>query len=67
MTRAQVAVGLFSVTSTMSFIVALIPVLKGGSMNVVLLGTGVVFLAIAIASAKRLRSSKNSPPEQPDR
>ena len=62
MTRAQVAVGLFSVTSAISFIAALIPVLKGGSMNVVFLGSGVVFLAIAIANAKRMRSSKDGPP-----
>ena len=62
MTRAQVAVGLLSLTSIISFIAALLPVLKGGSINVVFLGAGVVFLAIAIANAKRLRSSKSGPP-----
>ena len=62
MTRAQVAVGLLSLTSIISFIAALLPVLKGGSINVVFLGAGVVFLAIAIANAKRQRSSKSGPP-----
>ena len=62
MTRAKVAVGLASFTSIVSFIAALIPALKGGRMNVVCLGSGVVFLAIAIANAKRMRSSEGSPP-----
>ena len=62
MTRAKVAVGLASFTSIISFIAALTPVLKGGRMNVVFLGSGVVFLAVAIANAKRMRSSKGGPP-----
>ncbi len=31
-------------------------------MNVVFLGCGVVFLAVAIANAKRMGSSKGGPP-----
>ena len=62
MTRAKVAVGLASLTSIISFIAALIPVLKGDRMNVVFLGSGVVFLAVAIATAKRMRSSKGGSP-----
>ena len=62
MTRAKVAVGLASFTSIISFIAALVPVLKGGRMNVVFLGSGVVFLAVAIANAKRIRSAKGGPP-----
>lgn len=55
-------VGLFVVVSLLSFIAALIPVLKGEQMNVVFLGTGVVFLVIAIASAKKARTANNDPP-----
>ena len=62
MNRAKVAVGLFSFTSLISFIAAVIPVLKGGRTNVVFLGSGVVFLAVAIANLKRMRSSKDGPP-----
>jgi hypothetical protein len=62
MTRAKVAVGLLSFTSVISFIAALIPVLEGGRMNVLFLGFGVVFLGVAIANAKRMRSSKGGPP-----
>ena len=53
MTRAKVAVGLVSLAGIVSFIAALIPLLKGGRMNVDFLGTGVVFMAVAIAIAKR--------------
>lgn len=62
MTRAKVAVGLFAVVSILSFVAALIPVLKGGPMNVVFLGSGVVFLIVAIASAKKARTASNDPP-----
>ncbi len=62
MTRAKVAVGLVSLTSIVSFIAALIPLLKGGRMNADFLGSGVVFMAVAIAIAKRKPSSKGGPP-----
>jgi len=62
MTRAKVAVGLFAITSIISFIAALIPVLKGGRINVTFLGAGVVFLVIAIANAKKMRRSSAGPP-----
>lgn len=62
MTRAKVAVGLITITSIISFIAALIPVLKGDPMNVAFLGSGVVFLVIAIASAKKMRRSNGRPP-----
>jgi hypothetical protein len=62
MTRAKVAVGLFAITSIISFIAALIPVLKGGRMHLVFLGAGVVFLVIAIANAKKMRPSSDGPP-----
>jgi hypothetical protein len=62
MTRAKLAVALFAVVSTISFVAALIPVLKGDRMNVVFLGSGVVFLIVAIASAKKSRRVGDSPP-----
>lgn len=61
MTRAKVAIGLFAITSIISFIAALIPVLKGGRINGVFLGTGAIFLAIAIANAKKMRRTGGGP------
>jgi hypothetical protein len=49
-------------TSIISFIAALIPGLKGGRINGVFLGTGVIFLAITIANAKKMRRSGDGPP-----
>lgn len=62
MTRAKVAVGLVAITSIISFIAALIPVLMGDPMNVIFLGSGVIFLAVAIALAKKMRRSSGGPP-----
>lgn len=62
MTRAKVAVGLCAATSILSFISALIPVLEGGQMNLLFLGSGVVFLGVAVAIAKRARSASSGPP-----
>ena len=62
MTRAKVAVGLFATTSIISFIAAVIPVLKGGRPNGAFLGIGVIFLSITIAKEKSMRSSKGGPP-----
>ena len=64
MTRAKVGVWLFAAVSVLSFVVALIRVLKGEQANAVLLGNGVIFLAIAVASAKRARArqARTRPP-----
>ena len=62
MTRARVAIGLCAITSIISFVAALIPVLKGGRINGVFLGAGVIFLAITIANAKKMRRSGDGPP-----
>jgi hypothetical protein len=62
MTRAKAALGLFAITSIISFIAALIPFLKGGRINGVFLGSGVIFLAVTIANAKRMRRSSDGPP-----
>ena len=62
MTRAKAAVGFFIVVSLLSITAALIPVLKGGQMNVTFLGSGVVFLVVAIASAKKARTASKEPP-----
>ena len=62
MTRAKVGVWLFASVSVVSFIAALIPVLKGEQANFVFLGNGVLFLVIAVASARKARGvTKGSP------
>ncbi len=64
MNRAKVAVGLFTFVSVLSFIAALIPVLKGGRMNLTFLGSGIVWLVIAVAFAKKARTpGSGSDPE----
>jgi hypothetical protein len=60
MPRPKVVVGLFAVVSILSFVAALVPVLKGDRMNVVFLGSGVVFLVIAIVTAKKMRRAGDS-------
>jgi hypothetical protein len=62
MTRAKVAVWLFAAVSILSFITALILVLKGKQANAVLLGNGVIWLVIAVASAKKARRASKGPP-----
>jgi uncharacterized membrane protein len=62
MTRQKAGVWLFAATSVISFIAALIPVVKGEEPNGVFLGVGAVFLVIAIASARRGRSGGDGPP-----
>jgi hypothetical protein len=62
MTRAKVAVWLFAAVSVLSFGAALIPVLKGEQANAVFLGNGVLFLVIAVASAKKARAAGKGPP-----
>ena len=62
MTRTRVAFWLFAVTSILSFLAALLPVLKGEDINVASLGGGVIFLAIALATAKRARTASTTPP-----
>lgn len=62
MTRAKVAVWLFAAVSVLSFIAALIPVLKGEQANAVFLGTGVIWLVIAVAGAKKARGASKGPP-----
>ena len=61
MTRAKTGVWLFAAVSVVSFIAALIPVLKGEQANFVFLGNGVVFLVIALASVRKARAVKGPP------
>lgn len=62
MTRAKVGVWLFTAVSIISFIAALIPVLKGEQANGVLLFAGVLWLALAIATSRQARTASKSPP-----
>lgn len=56
MSRVNTAVWLFGITSVLCFVAALIPMVKGGDMNVVMLGVAVVFLVIAAVSARKPRT-----------
>ena len=63
MAQVKMAVWGFAVVSVLCFITAVIPVLKGGSPNVVFLACGVVFLIVAAAAhAKNTRTDNNAPP-----
>jgi uncharacterized membrane protein len=62
LTKQKAGVWLFAATSVISFIAALIPVVKGEGPNGVFLGSGTVFLVIAIASARKSRVRGNGPP-----
>ena len=61
MTKQQAGVWLFATVSTISFIAALTPVVKGEGPSGVFLGVGTVFLVIAIATARKARGSKGPP------
>ena len=62
MTRTTMIVGFLALVSVLSFVAALIPLLKGGHMNVAFLGAGVVFLIVAVVNAKKARPPSNGPP-----
>jgi len=62
MTRAKVAVYLFAAVSALSFLVALLLVLKGRQAGAALIGNGVIWLVIAIASAKKAGRDSKGPP-----
>jgi hypothetical protein len=60
--QQRFAAWLFAATSIVCFMVALIPVLKGGPPHIVLLGSGTVFLVIAIVIARMTGAGGNAPP-----
>ena len=62
MTRARVVVGFFAVVSVLSFTAASLPVFKGGGTNVTFGGSGLVFLIVAVANAKKARADAAKPP-----
>ena len=66
MTRAKVVAGLFAVVAILTFIAALIPVLKGERLNFTYLGAGIVFLVVAGANAaaerRKMKKTNNVPP-----
>jgi hypothetical protein len=61
MTKQKAAVWLFATVGIISFIAALIPVVKGEGPSGVSLGLGTVFLVIAIATARKARGGKGPP------
>lgn len=62
MSRAKAAIWLFGGVSAISFVAALIPVLKGNAANGVLIFSGIVWLVLAIAAARRTRTDRTTPP-----
>ena len=62
MSRTKVAVWLFGAIGIVFLIAALIPVLKGGDLKAVFLVLGLVWLVIALASAKKARGGSKGPP-----
>lgn len=62
MSRGRRSVWLFATVGAISFIAALVPVFKGGAPSAVFLGSGIVFLIVAIASGKKARARSGDPP-----
>lgn len=62
MNRARVALWMFATVCVLSLVAALIPLLKGKSPNVVALGSAIVWLVIAIATARKSRAARKTPP-----
>ena len=62
MNRARVAIWMSATACFLSLVAALIPLLKGRSPNVALLGAALVWLVIAIAIARKSRMAKKTPP-----
>jgi len=62
MNRTRVAIWIFAATSVLSLVAALIPILKGGSLNFAFLGIALLWFVIAMAVAKQSRKAKNTPP-----
>lgn len=62
MNRAKAALWLFAGVSIISFIVALIPVVKGNAPNGALLFSGIIWLVLAIATARKTRTDRSTPP-----
>lgn len=59
--RRKVAVWLFTATSIISFIAALIPVFKGEGPRGASIAIGTLFLVLAIVSARGPRTGGDSP------
>lgn len=61
MTQNRAGVWLFGVASLFAFVAGLLPLLKGGRLNVTFLSVGVVFLVLTAAALKKDRSDGNPP------
>jgi hypothetical protein len=58
MNQKRLVTWLFFVVAALSLIAAFIPLARGGPMNVVFLGTAVVFFVIGVATARRARDGR---------
>jgi len=62
MSQGKVAVWILFAAAILLMVAALIPVLKGETMNVTFLGAGVVFFVIAAVAARKARDLKRKSP-----
>lgn len=58
MKQTSVASGLFFGVAVLSIIAALVPLVRGGAMNIVFLGVAVVFFALGIVTVRKARERK---------
>lgn len=58
MNRTSVASGLLFAVAVLSIIAALVPLLRGGAMNIVFLSVAVVFFALGVVMARKTREGK---------
>lgn len=62
MKQGYVATWGFLAVAILSMVAALIPLLKGGAINVTFLGAGVIFFVVAIVTARKARERGKQTP-----
>jgi hypothetical protein len=62
MAQPKIAVWGFLLTGVLFVVAALIPLVRGGSLNATFLALSVVFFILGAAVAKKNRASDSSPP-----
>lgn len=55
MKQTRLASGLFFAVAVLSIIAALVPLVQGGTMNVVFLSVAVVFFVLGVVTARKAR------------